>query len=453
MKKRTPVIHVAVSIAIAASLTLSGCGGAGPRSSGESSKSINVLTINAPQMENLKKLTNRYFTANTGITVNYTLLPENEARVQMNKEFSRQSGRYDVASVSAYEVAIYSKNHWLAPLNSYAKADPSFDQSDIFPSLTTAVSGADGKIYAEPFFGEGSFLMYRKDLFRKAELTMPRNPTWTQVASLAAKVDGSDGAKGICLRGLPGWGQNLAPINTVVNTFGGAWYDMKWNAQLTSPDFKRAIRFYVDLLRKHGEAHASRSGVLEILDQFVQGNCAMMYDATSTAQTVEADGSTVKGKVGYVPAPHDRTKKAGWLWTWAWGIQNASEKKKAAWKFISWASSKEYQKQIGDTLGWPLAPAGTRQSLYANPDYQKAAAAWYRQEYAAVKNSADPKNPGVSPRPYTGISFVAIPEFATLGTKVSQHIGSAIAGKQSVDAALKQSQKLAQAAAAKYRTR
>ncbi|MBI0375610.1 sugar ABC transporter substrate-binding protein [Streptomyces albiflaviniger] len=451
MKKRIPVIHVAVSIAVAASLVLSGCDGVGPRSSG-GSESINVLTVNVPQMENLKKLTRKHFTAETGVTVNYTLLPENEARAKMNKEFSRQSGRYDVASVSAYEVPIYSKNHWLAPLDPHVKADPSFDQSDIFPNLTAALSGTDGKIYAEPFYGEGSFLMYRKDLFRKAGLTMPRNPTWTQVASLAAKVDGSNGAKGICLRGLPGWGQNLAPINTVVNTFGGTWYDMKWNAQLTAPEFKRAIRFYVNLVRKYGEANAARSGVLEILDQFVQGNCAMMYDATSTAQTVEADGSTVKGKVGYVPAPHERTRKAGWLWTWAWGIHNASKKQKAAWKFISWASSKEYQKQIGDTLGWTLAPAGTRKSLYANPAYQKAAAAWYRQEYAAVKNSSDPKNPGVSPRPYMGTTFVGIPEFATLGTEVSQYISSAIAGKQSVDAALKRSQKLAQAAAAKYRT-
>jgi len=450
--KRLLLIRAATAAALAAALVGSGCQGTGVRSSREGKESIRVLAVENPQMATLKQYTKKYFTSRTGITVDYTLLPENETRERMNREFARQDGTYDVASVSAYEVPIYSRNHWLAPLDSYAKADRAFDQKDIFPSLITAVTGRDGKIYAEPFYGEGSFLMYRKDLFRKTGLTMPRDPTWKQVASLAAKIDGTDGASGICLRGLPGWGQNLAPINTVVNTFGGSWYDMQWNAKLTSPEFTKAIQFYVDLVRKYGEPGAARSGVLDILADFSQGKCAMMYDASSLATSVEADGSTVKGKVGYVPAPHEETRRAGWLWTWAWGIENASKKKDAAWKFISWASSKQYQEQIGDTLGWNEAPAGSRQSLYANPNYQRAAAAWYRQEYAAVKNSADPKNPGVGPRPYQGISFVGIPQFADLGTKVSAQISAAIAGKKSVRAALQISQKLAQDAVADYRT-
>lgn len=448
--KRTRLTPMAVTAVVATGLVLSGCNG-DPSSDG-SKESINVLTMDIAQMQNLKKLTKRNFTAETGITVNYSLLPENQARAKGAREFASQAGHYDVAIVGSYEVPIYSKNGWLAPLDSYVKADKSFDQDDMFPNLMRSLTGTDGKIYAEPFYGEGSFLMYRKDLFRKDGLTMPQNPTWDQVASLAAKVDGADGAAGICLRGLPGWGQVLAPLNSVINTFGGAWYDMKWNAQLTSPAFKEAVRFYVDLVREYGQPDSHRSGVLETLDTFTAGKCAMMYDATALASSIEADGSVVKGKVGYVAAPHDKTEKAGWLWTWAWGIQNASKNKDAAWKFISWASSKRYQEQVGAELGWTAAPAGSRKSLYANPDYQNAAAAWYRQEYLAETNSADPQNPGVSPRPYTGVQYVGIPEFADLGTKVSQEISSAIAGRQSVDTALQKSQEFAQAATAKYRT-
>lgn len=448
--KRIPLRSTAATVAVAASLVLSGCSGAGSLSSDGSKETINVLAINPAQMQNLQKLTKKYFTAKTGINVKYTLLPENDLRAKMNQEFASQAGQYDVASVSAYEVPIYSKNGWLAPLSDYVQKDKSFDQGDIFPNLTAALTGTDGKIYAEPFFGEGSFLMYRKDIFAKNGLAMPEKPTWQQVADLAAKTDGTDGAKGICLRGMSGWGQNLAALNTVVNTFGGSWYDMKWNAQLTSPAFKKATQFYVDLIRKHGEPGAAQSGVLEILNNFVQGKCAMMYDASSLASTVEGDGSSVKGKVGYVAAPHDTTQNAGWLWTWAWGVEKASKHQDAAWKFISWASSKEYQKQVGEALGWSQVPGGSRQSLYDNPDYQKAAP-WYQQEYNAVKDSADPKNPGVAPRPYTGVQFIGIPEFADLGTKVSEEISSAIAGKESVDSALKTSQQLAQQAAAKYR--
>ncbi|MGX5211974.1 ABC transporter substrate-binding protein [Streptomyces violaceus] len=447
--KRSRPAQMAMAATAVLGLVVAGCGDTDPP--GGEQADLKVLAMDASQVQTLEKLTKEHFTAETGITVDYTLLPENEARERMNREFATQAGNYDVASLSAYEVPIYADNGWLAPLDSYVKADEDFDQGDVFPNLVASLTGEDGKVYAEPFYGEGSFLMYRKDLFRKDGLVMPPNPTWKQVADLAARVDGTDGTSGICLRGLPGWGQNLAPINTVVNTFGGAWYDMDWNARLNSPEFKKAVGFYVDLLRSHGQPGADRMGVLEILDRFVEGKCAMMYDATSLASSIEADGSSVKGKVGYVPAPHDRTGKAGWLWTWAWGVQKASDDKDAAWEFISWASSKEYQEQVGQEMGWTSAPAGNRKSLYANPEYQQAAGAWYRQEYRAATDSADPKSPGVGPRPYTGIGFLGIPEFAVLGTAVSQQIASAIAGQQSVDTALDKAQDLAQAAAAKYR--
>ncbi|MFC9678906.1 ABC transporter substrate-binding protein [Streptomyces sp. NPDC056948] len=447
--KRSRLAQMAMAATAVLGLVLAGCGDTDP--TGGDQADLKVLAMDAPQVQTLKKLTKEHFTAETGITVDYTLLPENEARERMNREFATQAGNYDVASLSAYEVPIYANNGWLAPLDSYVKADEHFDQGDVFPNLVESLTGEDGKVYAEPFYGEGSFLMYRKDLFRKEGLVMPQHPTWEQVADLAAEVDGVDGTSGICLRGLPGWGQNLAPINTVVNTFGGAWYDMDWNARLNSPEFRKAVGFYVDLLRSHGQPGADRMGVLEILDRFVEGKCAMMYDATSLASSIEADGSSVKGKVGYVPAPHDRTDRAGWLWTWAWGVQKASDDKDAAWEFISWASSKEYQEQVGQEMGWTSAPAGNRKSLYSNPEYQQAAGAWYRQEYTAATDSADPKSPGVGPRPYTGIGFLGIPEFAVLGTAVSQQIASAIAGQQSVDTALDKAQDLAQAAAAKYR--
>ncbi|MFF4983672.1 ABC transporter substrate-binding protein [Streptomyces sp. NPDC001046] len=447
---RSRLLRAAVAAAVAAGLALAGCADTDPPGDRDRAD-LRVLAMDVPQTRTLERLTEKYFTERTGITVDYTVLPENEGRDRVHRDFATQAGTYDVASVSAYEVPIYADNGWLAPLDRYVAADADFDQDDVFPNLRASLTGDDGRLYAEPFYGEGSFLMYRKDLFRRDGLTMPAEPTWRQVADLAARVDGTEGASGICLRGLPGWGQILAPLNTVVNTFGGHWYDMDWNARLTSPEFKEAVRFYVGLLRSHGQPGAERTGVLEVLDRFVTGKCAMLYDATSLASSVEADGSAVKGKVGYVPAPHQRTEKAGWLWTWAWGVQQASTRKDAAWEFVSWASSKEYQEQVGRELGWTAAPAGNRRSLYANPEYRQAAEAWYRQEYTAATDSADPRNPGVGPRPYSGIGFLDIPEFAVLGTAVSQQIAAAVAGTQSVDAALDKSQDLAQAAAAKYR--
>ncbi|MEU6148251.1 sugar ABC transporter substrate-binding protein [Streptomyces sp. NPDC047081] len=428
---------------------LTACAGAGGSGGGSGSHSINVLMVNNPQMADLQKLTAANFTKETGIKVNFTVLPENDVRDKITQDFSSQAGQYDVATISNYETPIYAKNGWLAPLTSYTKKDTAFDQSDILPAMQESLT-ASGQIYAEPFYGESSFLMYRKDVFKEKGLTMPANPTWQQVADLAAKADGAEsGMKGICLRGLPGWGELMAPLTTVVNTFGGTWFDKDWKAQVDSAAFTKATKFYVDLVRAHGEAGAPQSGFAECLNNMEQGKTAMWYDATSAAGSLESSDSPVAGKIGYVPAPVEQTKSSGWLFTWAWGVQKASTHQSDAWKFISWASSKKYENLVGAKLGWSRVPAGKRTSTYTNPKYVAAASAFATATANALK-SADPNNPGVQARPAPGIQFVGIPEFTDLGTQVSQQISSAIAGKTSVEKALKASQALAEKVAAKY---
>ncbi len=183
-----------------------------------------------------------------------------------------------------------------------------------------------------------------------------------------------------------------------------------------------------------------------------QGKVAMWYDATSAAGSLEASGSPVKGKIGYAPAPVEKTGSSGWLYTWAWGIQDASRNPDNAWKFVSWASSKEYEELVGEEIGWSNVPAGKRASTYAHPDYRAEAAAFQETTRQAIEG-ARPDDPGVQPRPAPGIQFVGIPEFTDLGTKVSQEISAAIAGRQSVDAALRKSQQLAEEIAEEYEGR
>jgi sorbitol/mannitol transport system substrate-binding protein len=447
-----PTTRYTVIAGVAAvALMATGCAGAGGGSSSGGGHSINVLMVNNPQMLDLQKLTAANFTKQTGIKVNFTVLPENDVRDKISQEFSSQAGTYDVASISNFEVPFYAKNHWLASLQNTVVKDKAFDQSDILPPIAEGLTGADGQIYAEPFYGESSFLMYRKDVFAAKHLTMPANPTWQQVADLAAKTDGAQsGMKGICLRGQPGWGEVFAPLTTVVNTFGGTWFTKDWKAQVNSPAFTKATNFYVDLVRKHGEAGAAQSGFAECLNNFQQGKTAMWYDATSAAGSLEAKGSPVAGKVGYVAAPVVKTKSSGWLYSWAWGIQKASKHQSDAAKFIEWASSKSYEELVAKNYGWARVPAGKRTSTYENPEYQKSAAAFYKATKDAI-NSADPKSPGVQPRPTLGIQFVDIPEFPDLGTKVSQDVSAAIAGSESVTSALNKGQQLAEQVAAKYR--
>jgi sorbitol/mannitol transport system substrate-binding protein len=256
--------------------------------------------------------------------------------------------------------------------------------------------------------------------------------------------------KGICLRGLPGWGEVIAPLTTVVNTFGGTWFDKDWNAKVNAPEFKAATNFYVNLVKQHGESGAPQAGFAECLNNMTQSKTAMWYDATSAAGSLEAANSPVKGKIGYALAPVDKTQASGWLYTWAFGIQQASKRQDNAWKFISWASSQKYEELVGKQIGWASVPAGKRASTYENADYQKQAAAFYKPTEEAIK-TANPKNPGLQPRPAPGIQFVGIPEFTDLGTQVSQQISSAIAGKTTVDDALNKGQQIAEKVGQKYK--
>lgn len=443
---------IAIGLLAVSVTATAACSGAGGGGSGDGdTNTINVLMVNNPQMVDLQKLTADNFTKQTGITVNFTVLPENDVRDKISQEFSSQAGQYDVASISNFEVPFYAKNGWLTAMDDYVAGDKGFDQDDVLEPMRESLTADDGKLYGQPFYGESSFLMYRKDVFTALGLTVPEKPTWQQVAELAARADGAQpGMKGICLRGLPGWGEVLAPLTTVVNTFGGTWFTKEWQAQLNGPEFVQATQFYVDLVRAHGEAGAPQAGFTECLNNFTQGKVAMWYDATSAAGSLEKADSPVAGKVGYAQAPVVKTASSGWLYTWAWGIQKASKKADSAWKFISWASSKSYEQLVGTQIDWAAVPAGKRASTYANPAYQKAAGPFFQVTKESIE-AADPRNPGVQPRPTVGIQFVDIPEFSDLGTQVSHEISSAIAGRQSVTDALNKAQELAEKVAQKYR--
>jgi sorbitol/mannitol transport system substrate-binding protein len=455
VSRSTRVWRTGVALgAVGAILATAACSGAGGTSSsgGSSSKSINVLMVANPQMTDIQKLTADSFTKDTGITVNYTVLPENELRDKVTQDVATQAGQYDLATVGMYEVPIWSKNGWLHEMGSYAQADSAYDEADLLPPIVKGLSGSDGKLYGLPFYGESSFLMYRKDLFKKAGLTMPEHPTWDQVASFAAKMDGAQpGMKGICLRGLPGWGEMFAPLTTVVNTFGGTWFTKDWQAQVNAAPFVSATDFYVNLIKKHGEPGAAQAGFTECLNAMSQNKVAMWYDATSAAGSLEDPASSkVVGKVGYAYAPVKETKSSGWLWAWSWVMPKTTKHADAASKFALWATSKDYETLVGQKLGWSRVPSGKRASTYTNPDYQKVAGSFGDLTLKSILGT-DPSNPGVQPRPTVGIQFVAIPEFADLGTKVAQDVSAAITGKSTVKAALDAGQKDAETVAAKYK--
>jgi sorbitol/mannitol transport system substrate-binding protein len=435
-----------------AALVLAGCSAAGAGAVGGGDRTtITVAIVSNPQMQDAMALAPEFERDHPDIRVKFVTLPENEARAKITASVATEGGEFDVVMISNYETPQWARNGWLENLQPYAERTPGYDPDDFIPSIRASLSHR-GDLHSVPFYGESSFLMYRKDLFEREGLEMPDRPTWRQVRDFAARLDDpGSGRAGICLRGQPGWGEVLGPLNTVINTFGGRYFDPEWRAQLTAPETRRGIEFYVDLVRRYGEPGAATSGFSGCATNYGQGNSAMWYDATSAAGTIEdPKESRVVGKNGYVAAPVERTKNSGWLYTWSLGMPKVAEHKREAWAFMSWMTDKRYLRLVGERFGWERLPPGSRLSTYRIPEYREAAEAFAEPTLRSIR-AADQDRATVEPVPYTGIQFLGIPEWQDLGTRISQQISAAIAGRSTVDEALEQSQEYAETLGETYR--
>ena len=402
-----------------------------------SAETLTIATVNNGDMIRMQKLTDDFTKANPDIQLEWVTMEENQLRQKVTTDIATKGGQYDIVTIGTYEVPIWAKQGWLLSLDDLG-AD--YDVNDLLPPIRAGLS-LDGKLYAAPFYGESSMVMYRKDLMEKAGLTMPDAPTWDFVADAARKMtDRANDINGICLRGKAGWGENMAFLTAMSNSFGARWFDEQWHPQFDQPEWKDTLQFYVDLMKDAGPAGASSNGFNENLALFQSGKCGMWIDATVAASFVtNPTDSTVADKVGFALAPDKGLgKRSNWLWAWSLGIPASSTKADAAKKFVAWATSKHYIDLVASKEGWANVPPGTRASLYANPEYQKAAP--FAKMTLDSINSADPTNPTVKPVPYVGVQFVAIPEFQGIGTTVGQLFSAALAGQSSVDDALKQAQ-------------
>jgi len=406
-----------------------------------SAETLTIATVNNGDMIRMQKLTDDFTKKNPGIDVKWVTLEENVLRQKVTTDVATKGGQYDVMTIGIYEAPIWGKQGWLAPLDKLS-ADKDYDAEDLLPPVRSGLT-VDGKLYAAPFYAESSMVMYRKDLFEKAGLKMPDAPTWDFIKEAADKItDKSKEVYGICLRGKAGWGENIAFLSAMSNSFGARWFDEQWKPQFDQPEWKKTLQFYVDLMKKDGPPGASSNGFNENLALFQTGKCGMWIDATVAASFVtNPKESKVADQVGFALAPDNGLGKRGnWLWSWNLAIPAGSKKVEAAEKFIAWATSKDYLKLVAEKDGWANVPPGTRTSLYANADYQKAAP--FAKMTLDSINSADPKHPSVKPVPYEGVQYVAIPEFQGIGTAVGQQFSAALAGQTTVDQALKTAQTL-----------
>ncbi|MDO8884336.1 MAG: sugar ABC transporter substrate-binding protein [Pseudotabrizicola sp.] len=399
---------------------------------------ITVATVNNGDMIRMQGLMDDFYAKNPDIKVEWVTLEENVLRQRVTTDIATKGGQFDVLTIGTYEVPIWGKQGWLVSLNDLPAE---YDVDDLLPAIRGGLT-VDGELFAAPFYGESSMVMYRKDLMEAAGLTMPDAPTWDEIKTAAAAMtDKSAEQYGICLRGKAGWGENMAFLTAMSNSYGARWFDENWKPQFDSEAWKATLTDYLALMNDYGPPGAANNGFNENLSLFQQGKCGMWIDATVAASFVtNPTDSSVADKVGFALAPDTgKGKRGNWLWAWSLGIPAGTQKVDAAKAFVAWATSKEYLEVVAAKEGWANVPPGTRASLYANPEYQKVP---FAQMTLDSINSANPNEPTVDPVPYVGVQFVAIPEFQGLGTAVGQQFSAALAGTMTAEAALAAAQTL-----------
>jgi sorbitol/mannitol transport system substrate-binding protein len=444
------IIIRAIAVLTGLTLLFAGLTACSPasQSSNSATTTLTVATVNNSQMVQMEQLTKQVFEKDhPTIKVNFVTLPENDLRSKVTQDVASKAGKFDIATIGSYETPIWAHNGWLQNLSPYFdkmsdQEKKNYNYDDLLKPIMASLSYQKHP-YSVPFYGESSMLMYNKQIFAQHNLTMPDHPTWEQIIQFAQTLhDPAHGVAGIALRGQAGWGMNMAPLNTIINTYGGQWFDTDWKPQLTSPAVQQAVTDYVTLLQKYGEPDASSSGWQECLSLMAQGKAAMFYDATSLAGVLETPAqSKIAGNVGYAYAPTKVTPNGSrWLWAWSLGIVESSKSKDAAFQFLTWATSSQYLTTAGKTFGWANVPPGTRASIYQNPEYQKAAP--FAQVALDSINTATPDQPTLNPVPYHGVQYVGIPQFISVGQQISENISAVVAGKMTVSQALQQSNQL-----------
>ena len=242
---------------------------------------LTIATVNNGDMIRMQGLTEDFTKDNPDIKLEWVTLEENVLREKVTTDIATKGGQFDVLTIGTYEVPIWGKKGWLVDARTGSTI-----RDDLLPAIRGGLT-VDGKLYAAPFYGESSMVMYRTDLMEKAGLKMPDAPTWEFIADAARKMTDKDNEiYGVCLRGKAGWGENMAFLTATSNSFGARWFDENWQPQFDQPEWKETLDFYLNLMKDAGPPGASSNGFNENLALFNAGKCGMWIDATVAASFV-----------------------------------------------------------------------------------------------------------------------------------------------------------------------
>ena len=264
---------------------------------------VTIATVNNGDMVVMQRLSSEFEKQHPDIHLRWVVLEENVLRQRVTTDIATKAGQFDVLTIGNYEVPIWAKQGWLTPMDDLPA---SYDVNDLLKPVRDGLT-YEGKLYGLPFYGESAMTYYRTDLFDKAGIKMPDAPTYEQIRGFADKVtDKSNQIYGMCLRGKPGWGENMAYITSLVNAEGGQWFDTQWKPTIDTPEWHTAIGFYDDILKADGPPGATSNGFNENLALFASGHCGMWIDATVAGGLLYRQEAVLSRRQGRLRCNADR---------------------------------------------------------------------------------------------------------------------------------------------------
>lgn len=306
------------------------------------------------------------FEAATGIKVNYTTVPYENALGEQVRDFVAE-GDLDIALIDLVWIGNFAENGWIVPIEEFTAnaelADPELDMPDFFPLVVNAFGGWNGVTYGLPFDNYSGLMFYNSCMLKDAGFDRPPE-TWEELKDVYGPALTKDGKYAFALQSKRNETQSADSFARMLWPFGGSFLNAEFKSNLNSPESLAGLNFRQDLMKYMPEGIVAYDHS-EVVNALAQGDVAMLTEWSAFYSTLASPETSKLGDcLAVAPEPKGPAGRKPALGGFSLAVASQADdaEKAAGWLFIQWVTSKA---NAGKYLEMGGVPA--RQSAYADP--------------------------------------------------------------------------------------
>lgn len=346
--KRATILLAGVLLS-ACSNTPSGSGGGGG-----SNVTLTIAAVQGVEDTGLKALAPMY-TQKTGVKIEIVEAPYPDLYTKLVNTFKSSDSTYDLVMMDDPWMPKFGTDGSLSDLGKLGIQKDS-DVADVVWDVGTwppprgpvppSEKDKEKQLLGVTIVGNVEMFMYRKD---------KTDPPASYDDVLAnAKAQNKADFAGYLIRGKA-TNPVVADFLPILWSFGGDVFDDSWKVVFDNDKSLAAVKFLVEDLKAVAQADPA-SGDASDRDRLMaigQGYQSSTWPGEINT-AVLGEGTTVKGKVGFIPIPKGPSGKGvGMMGNWMLGVPKASKNQQPAADFIKWMLEKDTQKTYAQNGGIP----------------------------------------------------------------------------------------------------